>query len=341
MPIHIDRGFSQEELQCPIKYYRSSVDTAFHINTTIEELLQILRKKKIKHEVYYFYAIDDNNRLYGMLPIKEILVNPLDTRLIEIVDEDVVTLYEGVSVEHALKVLTDYQYLSVPIVDDEYRLVGLFEIVPPDINFSRRFKKRPSKEIQDVFQIVGFTIERSKLDSKWTEYCYRMPWLMGNLFAGFMCAAIASHYQATLTKAVILSLFIPLVLTLAESISMQSMTISLQFLHYRKTPWKEVFKRVIHEWSVSFFLGITSALLLSIYYILGYDQDWYPDLSMIAIAFSIFISMSIAASFGTLFPLILHNLALDPKIASGPVVLMITDMMTTAIYLGLATWILL
>lgn len=341
MPLNIQSGLTKEELKRPVKYYSSPVDTVFHVNTTIEELLQILRSKKINHDVYYFYAVDNENKLYGVIPTRDILFASPDKRLIEVVDEDIVTLYEGVSLEHALKVLVEYQYLSVPIVDDEYRLVGLLEITPGDINFSRRFKKRPAKETQDIFQIIGFTIEKGKLDSKWTEYRHRMPWLIGNLFAGLICAGIASYYQLTLSKVVLLSLFIPLVLTLSESVSMQSMTISLLFIHSRKISWKDIFKRMLHEWAVSIFLGITNAVLLMTYYMFVYDRDWHPDLSMLAVALSIFISMMIAASFGTLFPLILYNFSLDPKIAAGPVVLMATDIMTTAVYLGLATWMLL
>lgn len=341
MRINVNRGLTPNELQRSIKYYRIPVDTAFHIDTKLEEIPPILRARKINHEIEFFYAVDDQNRLYGVLSTKDILINPPETRLIDIIEEDIVTLHENVSVKHALKVLSDYQYLSVPMVDDEYRLIGLFEIRPTDLNFSRRFKKQPAKEMQDFLQILGFTIDKSKFDSKWAEYSYRMPWLIGNLFAGFICAAIAAYYELTLEKAIVLSMFIPLVLTLAESISMQSMTISLHFFYNKKIPCREIFQRIIHEWVVAILLGITSSLFLSIYYILGYGKEGVLDLAMLAIACSIFISMIIAATFGTFFPLILHRLNLDPKLAAGPVILMITDIATTAIYLGISTWIIL
>lgn len=341
MPIRIDQGLTQEELQRNITEYQRPVDTSFHIDTTIEELLSSLHQEPILHDVFYFYAVDDENRLYGVIPTRDILFTDPKKRLIDIVDEDIVTLYEGVTVGHALKILNEHQFLSVPIVDDEYRLVGIFEITIEDINFSRRIRKSPVKETQDIFQVIGFTIEKSKLDSKWSEYRYRMPWLLSNIFAGFMCAAIAYYYEATLAKVVTLSMFIPLVLTLSESISMQSMAISLQFIHYGQVSFLKTLKRLKHEFIVAFFLGLTSAMLLAFYYMFGYDADWIPDQAMFAIAISIFMSMTIAASFGTLFPFVLHGLSLDPKIAAGPVVLMLTDIVTTAIYLSFATWLLL
>jgi magnesium transporter len=339
MRIDVNRSLSKKVLEQSIKHYRSHVDTAFHINTTLEELLQILRTKEILHDLAYFYAVDDEHRLFGVLSTRDILFNPPNTRLIEIVDEDIVTLHEDVTVEHALKVLADHQYLSVPMVDDEYHLIGLFEIKPVGIDL-KRFKKQSNKEIQDIFQLIGFTMEKDKLESKWSEYCYRMPWLVGNLFAGFVCAAIASYHQEILTKTIVLAMFIPLVLTLSESISMQSMTISLQFLHYNKIFWKQIRERIFHEWWVAIYLGFTSAVFLLIYYTIGYDSDWYPDLPVVAVAGSILASMAVAASLGTIFPLVLHKLNLDPRVAAGPVVLMITDIITTAIYFTFATWML-
>ena len=340
MPIHANQILSKHELRQPVKNYRSIVDTVFPIDITIEELLKILREKPVLHDVFYFYAVDDRNRLYGVIPTRDILFSAPHKKLIEIVEEDIVTLYEDVSLDHAIKILTEHKLLSVPIVDEEYRLTGLFEIKPLDIDFSRRVKKQPTKEIQDVFQLIGFTIEKKKMDSKWLEYSTRMPWLTGNLFAGFICAAIAAYFNKTLESFVILSMFIPLVLTLSEAVSMQSMTIALRLLHYNQTSWKEIFHRLIRELPISFFMGLTSSVLLMIYYMLLYDQDWSPDKVMFVIAASISFSMIISATFGTVFPLLLHHLALDPKIAAGPVVLMLSDVMTTTVYLGLATYLL-
>lgn len=340
MSLNIHKGLTPDILQSPVKLYSGQVEMAFHIHTTIEKLLKYLRNKKTSDEIFYFYAVDEERKLYGVVPTRDILFAQPEKRLIDIVQEDIITIYEGVSVEHALKILTEHQLLSIPIVDEEYRLVGLFEVKPGDLYFSNQFKKTPKKALEDIFQIIGFSIEKSKLESTWTEYRYRFPWLIGNLIAGFICAGIASYYQLTLSKVIILSMFIPLILTLAESISMQSMAISLQFLHNKKFYFKEVLNRILHECGVAILLGLTSAFLLCVYYWIGFESEGFFDLTMIVIASSIFTSMVIAAFFGTFFPIILNKLALDPKIAAGPVVLMATDIMTTGFYLWLAAKIL-
>lgn len=339
MQFNIQKDLKPNVLKQPIREFCTKVDTAFHIHTTLGELLEILRTKKIEGHVHYFYAVDEQNRLYGVLSTRDILFNPAHTRLIEIVDEDIVTLYYNVTVEHALKVLEEHQFLSVPMVDDEYRLMGLFEIKPKDMNFGEKFQKRPARMTQDVFQLIGFNIEQEKMNTKLSEYRHRMPWLFGNLVAGLICAGIASFFQATLSQVIVLSMFIPLVLTLSESISMQSMTIILYSLHHKEVTWFEIFKRIFSEWYVALLLGITSVVFIALYYF-GRYGDLSLNSPLYAIGISVIVSMISSASIGTLFPLILYKLNLNLRVAVGPIILMITDILTTAVYMIISTWML-
>jgi magnesium transporter len=164
----------------------------------------------------------------------------------------------------------------------------------------------------------------------------RMPWLLCNLVGGLLCALISSAYKLTLENYVVLAFFIPLILTLSESISIQSMTLSLRFLHLRKVHWGQVIKRSYVEAKASLLLGITSALLICIFYFI-WNVDFRP---VTGIGVSVVTSMAASALFGALFPILLHSVHLDPKVAAGPVVLMVVDILTIAIYLGLNTLIL-
>lgn len=163
-----------------------------------------------------------------------------------------------------------------------------------------------------------------------------MPWLFGNLFAGIICALIASHFSLVLDEIVALAMFIPLVLTLSESIAMQSLTLNLVFLHHERIPWKLFISRLLREWKTTFFLGITSCATVAAVYL--FIRGGY--MTMLSISISIFVSMFVSATIGIIFPLALHRLKLDPKVAAGPVVLMGADIFATGIYLGLATYLL-
>ncbi len=338
MRVDLNEGLGREPLARHVREFTVPVDTAFPIQNTVQELVDHLHQNKISHQVNYFYAVDDDHKLKGVVSTRSLLFNQADTKLNDILDPDVIVIRDDASLEDALKVLGENQLLALPVVDQHNRLKGLFEVIPKNIDYSiNSNKKIQNQASRDLFQLIGFSIEQSKLKSSWMEYRYRMPWLACNMIGGLACAAIGEYFETALSTFVILAIFIPLILTLGEAVSMQSMTLSLQFLSQPPIRWRRILKRLFIEVKTSSLIAITSALAISAAYLL-LNIDTTP---LVAIAASIFISMIASATFGTLFPVALHVLALDPRVAAGPAVLMCTDIVVTTIYLGLATWLLL
>jgi magnesium transporter len=140
--------------------------------------------------------------------------------------------------------------------------------------------------------------------------------------------------EDVLSKFLLLAFFIPLVLTLSESSSMQSVAQSLQFLRRPRFHWKIAWIRSVREWQIVALLALTSGILVG-----GLSLFWGDGfLVSFAIGIGIIAGVIISSLFAISVPIILHRLRLDPKVAAGPVVLMIVDILTTAVYLGLATW---
>ncbi len=161
-----------------------------------------------------------------------------------------------------------------------------------------------------------------------------MPWILCNVFSGVMCAIISRYFEVVLGRYLLLAFFIPLVLTLSESTSMMSMTQSLLFLRRPRFRWATAIPRGLQEWKLMLLIAITCGVLVG-----GLSLFWGEGiLPSLAIGFGILFGVGLSVVFGIGLPVILNRLKLDPKVASGPVVLMIADMLTTAIYLGLATW---
>jgi magnesium transporter len=129
-------------------------------------------------------------------------------------------------------------------------------------------------------------------------------------------------------------MFIPLVLTLSEAVSIQAMSICLQQLHAAKFTWSTITSRLTNEFGAVFMLGVFCALFVGGIAFL-WRSSGMPFVSSISL--SIGVSMMCAGMIGTGMPLILHLLKLDPKVAAGPIVLMATDIIATFLYLGLAT----
>ncbi|MFZ0565370.1 MAG: magnesium transporter [Chlamydiales bacterium] len=328
---------SHRELESPISKFISPAELCLSLNQTVEEVIQILQSKKIKREYDYFYVVDGENVLQGMITLGDILYNPPNTPLTDILDTDIVKAYEDDPLEKGLKKLTTHQLLIIPIVDRENHFVGLLEVSLSEADASYRLKKIQYKnQKEDIFQFIGFSIEQRKRDSPWIEFRYRMPWLLCNLVGGLICAVISDFFQTTLSSFVILAVFIPLVLALSESVAIQSMTLSLRFLHIRKIHWNQVWRRLFIEGKTSLLLGLASAFIITFFYF-----AWSVELTpVIAIGISIILAMVVSALFGAGFPITLHVLRLDPKVAAGPVVLMMADVITISVYLGLSTFLL-
>lgn len=337
MNIDIAQGISREELKLPIGNYCIPVETAFHQETKVTDVLKALQGKHITHAVTYFYAHDTHKRLTGVLGTRDLLFSEPNTKIETIMHKKTISIPYSTPLEDALKMMNQHELLALPVVDENKSLCGIFELPSHDI-FSQKDPTTMdgTKRSKYIFQLIGFTIEQAALHSSLKEYRYRMPWLLCNLLSGLICAFIAGFFPNLLSQFVVIAMFIPLVLTLGEAVAMQSMTLSLQFLHDRKMHWKRIVGRIWVETRTAILLGLTCATLLALVYCMWY-QNYLP---MIAIAVSIWLSMMVSTTFGSLLPLSLHILSLDPKVAAGPVVLMLTDIAITIIYLTLSTWIL-
>ncbi len=331
MRIDTTKRLSQHDLESPIREFTDPFPYIFTLNQTVEEVLATLQSKKAEKQVHYLYITDKENKLQGVLNLSDILFSSPKTPLIDLIDTDVISVSEEDPLKKGLKLLASQQLLILPVVNQERQFVGVLEILAHEAN--HQIKKIQYKNLkEDIFQFIGFSVDQQKYASPWIEYRLRMPWLLCNLVGGLICAVISEVLQAPLVEVVLLAFFIPLVLGLSESIGIQSMTLSLRFLHIRKVHWMQVWRRIFIEGKSSFLLGMTSAVLISFFYF-----AWSIEiLPIIAIGTSVIAAMIAAALFGATFPIILHALHLDPKVAAGPVVLMMSDIITISIYLGLS-----
>lgn len=336
MKLDLNQTLSLQELRKSVKHFLTPPELVFEQEMCVEVALRTI-KNKDGHPVDYFYVIDEGNILQGIITLSDLVYHPPFTPLKDFVERDVIQIEQTETLESALKLMASHHLLVLPVVNHLNQYVGALEISPHEEEASLSLKKLKKKHVkEDIFQFIGLTIE-TESKSAFKEYRYRMPWLICNLVSGIICAFIGEYFKTTLMHFVIMALFIPLILTLSESVAIQSMTLSLRFLHSKKIRWSQVAQRIFVECKTSILLSMTCALLLSIFYMI-----WATDIKPIAIiSLSLIISIFASSCFGVLFPVLLHLFRLDPKVAAGPLVLMLTDIATMFIYLGLGTYLLL
>jgi magnesium transporter len=188
----------------------------------------------------------------------------------------------------------------------------------------------------DVFETLGFRIAQIRGASPWKVFRYRFPWLLATVGAGTACALLAGFFETTLAGSLVITFFLTMVLGLNESVSMQSMTLTIQALRANTLTRHWFLYNLRRETATAVLLGLACGLLVG-----AIVWIWRQHLLGAAvIGTSIAVSLVMACLFGFSVPSLLHSLKLDPKIAAGPVTLAVTDFCALAFYFSLA-WLVL
>lgn len=321
----------EQDLNRPVTNCLSRVEFYIRGDQTIQKNLQELQGKHLEQKIIYFYVVDENHKLLGIVPTRKMLLCPPETPVKEIMDHSVIKAHTNQTLLDVIEIMEKNRLLAVPVVDDEGKLLGMIDV---QTYMEGTFNIADTRHRLDVFQFIGLTLEEGKKFSIMQGYRLRMPWIFCNMIGGLLCAIISRYNEHVLSKVLILAFFIPLVLTLSESISMQSMTQSLQYVKQSKTTFKHLYLKALKEWKTVSLIACSSGLVIGSLSLLWGD-GLMPSF---VIGFAIIVSVTISSFFGTLIPIILHSKKLDPKVASGPVVLTLADVLTTLIYLSLASW---
>lgn len=321
----------------PVKEYVRVDYTALNQDLTIEEALEKIRTEGIGERIVYFYVVDEERRLVGVLPTRRLLTASKNTRIKDIMITRVAALPDNSTVYDACEFFVTYKFLALPVVNKDHKIIGIVDVnlfteelleIEPDIEERHR--------MSDIFETIGFTIEEIKNATPLKAWRYRFPWLVTTIISGTVCAMLAGLFEATLAESIVIAFFITLVLGLGESISIQSMTVAIQALHTNRPTKEWYIKSIVKELKTAFLLGISCALLVFIV-IAAWKNDYT---AAFVVSLSIIMVEMLAAFWGISVPAILHRTKLDPKISAGPVTLALTDIGTILFYLGSATLIL-
>jgi magnesium transporter len=198
------------------------------------------------------------------------------------------------------------------------------------------FDAAERERLDEIFEAMGFHISQVRDASPVRAFRFRFPWLLATIGSGTLCAMLASSYEVTLAKTVLLAFFLTLVLGLAESVSVQSMTLTIQALRSIQPTFGWYVKAFRREAGTALLLGAGCGLVVGLIVWLWRGAP----LAALSIGSSISLALCAACFFGLTIPALLHAFKLDPKIAAGPVTLAFTDIATLLFYFGLASWLL-
>ncbi len=322
-----------QNLDDPIVNYLHRNITTLKESETVQEAMSRLRGTELSEKIVYFYVLNERSQLVGVVPVRRLLMAPLTEKISSLMLTRVVSIPERATVLIAMEQFLFYRYLAMPVVDDENHLVGVvdIELFTDELNALSE-----QHEIENAFQLIGIHVTLGRKSSLWASFKDRFPWLLVNIVGGIMCALIMSQYESLLEIVILLAMFVPVVLALAESVSMQSMTLTLQASPDTGQPDSMLLSALRRELIVAAMIGLASGAIVGAVGWL-WQRDWVVAL---VIGCAIWLSMITACLLGVAVPGIIRRLRINPQVAAGPIVLAVADIMALMFYFNLSGWLL-
>jgi magnesium transporter len=300
---------------------------------TVGEALERIRREGVGERVIYFYAIDEQERLVGVVPTRRLLTASLEMPLRQIMVPRVVAVPAAATILDACEFFVLYKFLAFPIVDEQRRVIGIIdanlftdEILEAGESEDRQRSVAPVSS--EFFEALGFHIEQVRGGSPWRVFRFRFPWLLVTVAGGTLSAILAGFFEATLAHSLVLAFFLTMVLGLNESVSMQSMSVTIHALRSAQVTWRWLAMAFRRELMTALLLGVACGLVVGAVVWLWRNNG----AAAFVIGGSIALSLVTACGFGLGVASLLHRFKLDPKIAAGPVTLALADFFALAIY---------
>jgi magnesium transporter len=301
---------------------------------TVGEAIDVIRNASGGNGIQYYYVVDDAGKLLGVLPLRRLITFPVDKPIREVMQARVVAIPQAATILDALEFFVLHKFLAFPVVNKERVVVGVIDVSQFTTEMIDMGGEAPPPD--DVFEAIGFRIAQVRGASPVKAFRFRFPWLLATIGSGVCCAVLTSIFEVTLKNSIIITFFLALVLGLCESVSIQTMTLTIQSLRGVKPTLRSYSRALRKEMLTAVLLAAASGLLVGLI-VLVWKGDELPAL---VIGGGVCGALLWSCFFGLSVPTVLHGFKLDPKIAAGPITLAFTDVATLLVYFILAALLL-
>tara|TARA_B110000116_G_scaffold56355_1_gene47871 strand:- start:233 stop:1621 length:1389 start_codon:yes stop_codon:yes gene_type:complete len=305
-----------------------------NINWKISQCINLIKKQAEKvSKIYSVYVTDDQGKLLGMVSLKDIILAGDNSRIKDIYDDYVISVYSNMNEEDVAIIMQKYDLDALPVINKRGKLIGRITI--DDVV---DVIKEIAEEERQIMS--GITSDVEEDDSIWKLSNARLPWLVigifGGLFGAFFLGSFENNYFEGSELFISLSFFIPLIMATAGNVGIQSSSIVIQSLSNPSAFENSVTNRLFKVLFVSILNGIVLAFivyfgLLIFDYINFLNLEIYSKTAQI-VSISLFSIVLVSSILGTITPIILNRLKFNPALASGPFITTTNDLIALAIY---------
>jgi len=294
---------------------------------TVQEAIDTIREKREEVEnLYYLWVVDDFEKLVGVISLKDLVLEPSNRRINEIMNPGVISVDVNTDQEEVAQLVKKYDLVAIPVVDEFNRLVG--RITHDDI-----IDVIEEETDEDITLMAGVIHQEIAEDSSVKISRARLPWLIAGLFGGILAAAVINQFESSLEKVIALSFFFPVIMAMGGNTGTQASTVAVRGLATGDIGLVNTGKRLWTEMRVALYNGVICGILLGL--IVG---TWLSDYGLgSVVGFALMLIVLISGFIGAAVPLALKRLNIDPALATGPFVTTSNDIISLLIYLGLVT----
>jgi magnesium transporter len=293
---------------------------------TVGEGISQIQSSRDVEMVFYLYIVDARRHLVGVTSLRRLLLVSPETPLKRIMTPDVISVRVDTDQEEAARLVASYNLLAIPVVDEENKLVGVITV--DDV-----IDVIKDEATEDIYRLAGVTSDERVFTPPGESLTKRLPWLAVNLVTAFIAASVVSLFEQTIDQVVALAVFMPIVAGMGGNAGMQTLTVIVRGIALGELSWGNTRKALLKEALV----GLGNGLVLGT---LGALVVWLmkgnPVLGGV-LGLAMVINMFIAATAGTVIPLGLRAMKVDPALASSVFITTFTDVAGFGSFLGLAT----
>jgi magnesium transporter len=295
--------------------------------TTAQGAIDKIRERGELETFFYLYVVDQENKLVGVVPIRNLVIAPPDRTLSEMMIAEPIRANVFMDQEEAARLVAKYELLALPIVDEGGRLEGIIT-VDDVIDIIKE------ESTEDMYKMAGLAEEDRVFTPVARSVRMRLPWTLLNLFTTGLAASVVTIFQGTIGEIVALVTFMPIVAGVGGNAATQTATVIIRAIALGELEFSSAWKAIVKQVSVNVCLALAAGAVVATAALLWQGN---PFLGLV-LACAMIINLGLVAGFsGAVIPLLLKALKLDPALGSGIVVTGLTDAFGFLSFLGLAT----
>ncbi len=293
---------------------------------TVGEAITALQTNRDVEMVFYLYVVDERRHLVGVTSLRRLLLVSPETPLKRIMTGDLISARVDMDQEEVARLVASYNLLAIPVVDEENKLAGVITV--DDV-----IDVIKEEATEDIYRLAGVAGDERAFTPPLESIRKRLPWLGVNLVTAFMAASVVALFEGTIERITALAVFMPIVAGMGGNAATQTLTVIVRGIALGELTWSNSRKALVKEAAVGMANGLVLGLAAAV---VAWVTRGSPVLGLVLGA-AMVINMFVAATAGTLVPLGLRAVNVDPALASSVFITTLTDVVGFFSFLGLAT----